>query len=138
MKKVKFLAPIMVALSAMTAKLVSLKQKTNKKDCVVITTVEISEIISQFQEDGIFYITVKFDHAYTNSDEVVSFKVSESIYNQISKQQGFIGMTLRMIVPHGQPKLNIIDSEMIFEYLKTYSYNCEVIYINTVDNEILQ
>lgn len=111
----------------------SILEMSNKKDYIIITAIPINDITEKIHNDGLYYLTVTLEdyiiEEYNLSYDKLTLKVSESIYNKVVINSGFIGISLRIKIPYNQPKSNI---ETILREKNT-DY-CEIIGITTKGN----
>ena len=89
----------------------SILETSNKKDYIIITAIPINDITEKIHNDGLYYLTVTLEdyiiEEYNLSYDKLTLKVSESIYNKVVINSGFIGISLRIKIPYNQPKSNI-------------------------------
>lgn len=111
----------------------SILETSNKKDYIIITAIPINDITEKIHNDGLYYLTVTLEdyiiEEYNLSYDKLTLKVSESIYNKVVINSGFIGISLRIKIPYNQPKSNI---ETILREKNT-DY-CEIIGITAKGN----
>lgn len=111
----------------------SILEMSNKKDYIIITAIPINDITEKIHNDGLYYLTVTLEdyiiEEYNLSYDKLTLKVSESIYNKVVINSGFIGISLRIKIPYNQPKSNI---ETILREKNT-DY-CEIIGITAKGN----
>lgn len=108
---------------------------SNKNDYTLITSIPIYDITEKIHDDD-FYLTVALE-AYTIEEyslpyDRITLRVSESIYDEIVVNSGFIGASLKITIPYNQPKSDI---GMILKEKNT-DY-CEIIGITTKDNVVI-
>lgn len=106
---------------------------SNKKDYIIITAIPIHDITEKIHNNDLFYLTVDLEdyiiEEYNLSYDKLTLRVSESIYNKVVVNSGFIGVSLRITIPYNQPKSDI---ETILRE-KNADY-CEIIGITAKGN----
>lgn len=121
-------------------------KNSQTKELVNVTTMGISHITDKYSENSKFYLTVNLDEIVVENYGLVSktysFKTNEHIYNNISVNDDYSGLTLKITVPNNNALLDIdyLGNErlMIGSVLKgNYRDVCEIISVTDEKNEII-
>ncbi len=130
----KYLIPLLVVIGIVICVFSILKIST-KPDTTIITTLSIQDITEKSHTDN-YYLTILLDdfvvQEYGLSYNSLTFKTTESIYNKVKVNTGFVGVSLKIVIPTNQEKrdLGMILKENLTDW-------CEIVGITTKDNVII-
>ena len=126
----KYLIPLLVVIGIVICVFSILKIST-KPDTTIIT-ISIQNITEKSHTDN-YYLTILLDDSvvqeYGLSYNSLTFKTAESIYNKVKVNSGFVGASLKIVIPTDQEKrdLGMILKENLTDW-------CEIVGITTKDN----
>jgi len=130
----KYLIPLFVVIGIAICVFPILKIST-KPDTTIITALAVQDITEKSHTDN-YYLTILLDdfvvQEYGLSYNSLTFKTAESIYNKVKVNSGFVGVSLKIVIPTNQEKrdLGMILKENLTDW-------CEIVGITTKDNVII-
>ena len=129
----KYLIPLLVIGIVICA--FSILKISTKSDTTLVTTLSIQDITEKSHTDN-YYLTILLDDFVVQENGLsynsLTLKTTESIYNKVKVNSGFVGVSLKIVIPSNQEKrdLGVILKENLIDW-------CEVIGITTKDNVII-
>ncbi len=130
----KYLIPLLVVIGIVICVFSILKIST-KPQTTTITTMSIQDVTEKNHTDD-YYLTLLLDdfvvEEFGLSYNSLTIKTTESIYNNVSVNSGFVGVSLKVTIPNNQETrdLGMILKENLTDW-------CQVIGITTKDNVII-
>ncbi len=113
----------------------SIIKASTKPDTTIITTLSIQDVTEKSHTDN-YYLTTLLDDLvvkkYNLTHNSLKLKTTESIYNKVKINNGFVGVSLKITIPHNQEKrdLGMILNENLTDW-------CQIIGITTKDNIVI-
>ena len=130
----KYLISLLVIIGIVICIFSVLKIST-KPDTTIITTLSIQDITEKSHTDD-YYLTILLDdfvaEEYGLSYKSLTLRTTESVYNKVKINSGFVGVSLKIVIPGNQEKrdLGMILKENLTDW-------CEVVGITTKNNVII-
>lgn len=111
-------------------------KRSGEKDRICGTMIPIERVTAKYEKDGVFYLTVVLDDFFVTenhlSDQEVSMRTTESIYENIMLDKKYVGASLTVRLPAGE-KLTTIDIRSV---LKLYGGEyCEITLLTLADGK---
>ena len=112
-----------------------LKISTKPQSTTIITTLSIQDVTEKSHTDD-YYLRLLLDdfvvEEYALTYNSLIIKTTESIYNNVDVNSGFVGVSLEITIPSNQEKR---DVGMILK--ENLTDGCKIIGITTKSNEII-
>ena len=131
----KYLILLFVIIGLVICVFSILKISTKPQATTIITTLSIQDVTEKSHTDD-YYLRLLLDdfvveeYALTYNSLIV--KTTESIYNNVDVNSGFVGVSLEITIPSNQEKRDI--GMILKENLTDW---CKIIGITTKNNEII-
>lgn len=131
----KYLILLFVIIGLVICVFSILKISTKPQATTIITTLSIQDVTEKSHTDD-YYLTLLLDdfvvEEYGLTYNSLTIKTTESIYNNVDVNSGFVGVSLEITIPSNQEKRDI--GMILKENLTDW---CKIIGITTKNNEII-
>ena len=131
----KYLILLFVIIGLVICVFSILKISTKPQATTIITTLSIQDVTEKSHTDD-YYLTLLLDdfvvEEYGLTYNGLTIRRTESIYNNVDVNSGFVGVSLEITIPSNQEKRDI--GMILKENLTDW---CKIIGITTKNNEII-